>query len=172
MEFGLLQLAQNGPDALKLASLCKTSGRTTGSFYHHFEDQAAFIRAILNHWQKTNTQDVIESVDRLLQNDKKADKLNAVAMTMNQAVEIGIRALAQQNTSVARIVSQVDEQRINYLTQLYVERAGLERETAQSFAELEYAAFVGTQMIWKGASLEHGQKLSSLFDELVRKALQ
>lgn len=170
--FGLEQLAEKGPDALKLVTLCQSAGRTTGSFYHHFEDQNAFTDAMLNHWQKANTDDVIEAVEGVLDSGKRSERLNTIAMTMNQSIEVGVRVFAQQNASAAQLVSEVDQIRIDYLTSIYSDRLGLEKEMSKNLAELEYAAFVGTQIIWKGGSLEHGMKLSSLFDNLVAKYFQ
>lgn len=167
LEFALDQLAKNGPEALKLANLCAAAQRTTGSFYHHFEDHDFFIKNMLSHWRDKNTKDVIEIIDAIPTENLKSERLNAIAMAMNQSVEIGIRALAQQNGTVAKMVSEVDQLRIDYLASMYSKRSGLDPQTSVSLAELEYAAFVGTQMIWKGASLEHGMKLSSMFDNLV-----
>lgn len=172
LEFGLEQLAASGPDALKLAHLCSAAQRTTGSFYHHFEDHEFFVNAMLNHWRQRNTKDVIAAINAIPESELRTDRLNVIAMTMNQSVEIGIRALAQQNSAAAHMVSHVDKLRIDYLANMYFERGGLDQQASLNLAELEYAAFVGTQMIWKGVSLEHGMKLSSLFNKLVDAKLK
>ncbi|MGB0506322.1 MAG: TetR/AcrR family transcriptional regulator, partial [Pikeienuella sp.] len=65
LDFGLAQLAKEGPDALSIHPLCKAAGRTIGSFYHHFKDHAGFVDALLARWRKLNTEDVITAIDAL-----------------------------------------------------------------------------------------------------------
>ena len=167
LDFALMRLAEDGPDALKLTTICEAAGRTIGSFYHHFDDQAQFFEALLRHWRKTNTEEVIAAIEALPDADRQAERLNTVAMTMNQAVEVGMRQFAFQNKRAAEEVAAIDEIRISYLAASYVRRLALEEPEARLLAELEYAAFVGTQLVWRRGSLEHGQQLSDLFQRLV-----
>jgi len=167
LDFALARLAENGPETLKVTTICEAAGRTIGSFYHHFDDQAQFFDALLGHWRKTNTEEVIAAVEAIPDADRQAERLNTVAMTMNQAVEVGMRQFAFQNKQAARAVAEIDEIRISYLAQSYVRRLALAEADARLLAELEYAAFVGTQIVWRGGSLGHGQQLSGLFQRLV-----
>jgi len=50
---------------------------------------------------------------------------------------------------------------------LYQAQLDLSATEAEQLAQLEYAAFVGTQTIWPNGSLEQGQSLSALFQKLV-----
>ncbi len=172
LEFGLVRLGEEGPDALRLTELCAAAGRTIGSFYHHFKDQSGFFEALMAHWRQRNSQDVIAEIDAIPDAQKQAEKLDVIAASMNQAAEIGVRQLANQNAMAAEVLAQVDQMRIGYLAALYARRLSLEPEAARSLAELEYAAFVGTQVIWKGGSLEHGKGLSDLFQRMVASHYQ
>lgn len=167
LDFGLTQLGEAGPDALRLTELCAAAGRTIGSFYHHFQDQAVFFEALMAHWRQKNALDVIAEIEAIPDAQKQAEKLDVIAASMNQAAEIGVRHFANQNAMAAGVVAEVDQMRIGYLAELNARRLALEAEEALSLAELEYAAFVGTQMIWKGESLAHGKGLSDLFQRLV-----
>lgn len=168
LAFGLRRLAAHGPDALKLTALCTAADKTIGSFYHHFKDQSAYFEALLEYWKKKNTRDVIEQLSALPQSAGKAKHLEIIAMAMDQAEDIGIRILAQQNAMALDTVAEVDRMRIDFMTDLYRDQLGLSDQDAALLAQLEYAAFVGTQTIWRGSSLEHSQSLSALFQNLVR----
>lgn len=169
LDFGLKQLATVGPDALKLAALCDAAGKTIGSFYHHFKDQPAYFEALLLHWKEKNTNDVIKRLAAVSGSADKAKQLEIIAMAMDQTEDVGVRALAQQNAMAAAVVAEVDQIRIAFMQGLYQDQFQLVDEDAKRLAELEYAAFVGTQTIWPRGSLEHGQSLSALFQRLVRQ---
>lgn len=172
LELGLNRLAQDGADALRLKDLCIAADRTIGSFYHHFEDQDAFFDAMMKHWRKTNTQNVIQQIEAIPDDKIKAERLGVIAHTMNQATEIGIRNFARQNTVAAEMVVEVDEERIQYLNKLYQKRFSIPSALARDLAELEYAAFVGTQSVWGSGGFERGQVLSALFDRMVDEFLK
>lgn len=100
--------------------------------------------------------------------DCKTHRVTQTTKAQDQAVDIGIRNFAHHNTRAAKIVSDVDMERITFLAQLYEKRFQMPSEQARRLAELEYAAFVGTQVIWKNGDLAHGQSLSDLFEQMVR----
>lgn len=167
LNFGLMRLAEGGVDALRLTELCAAAQKTIGSFYHHFKDQSAFFEAMMAHWQKIHAVDIIQQIDTLPDADIQGQKLDVVARSMNQSVEVGVRVFASQNQIAAKVVANVDQMRIDYISGIYKRRLHLNDTDAQSLAELEYAAFVGTQMIWKGGTLEHGKSLSKLFQSMI-----
>jgi AcrR family transcriptional regulator len=168
LAFGLSQLASDGPDALKLSALCAAANKTIGSFYHHFKDQLAYFEALLEFWKKKNTCDIIEQLSALPDCIGKAKHLEIIAMVMDQTEDVGIRILAQKNAIASGVVTAVDQMRIEFMKSLYQDQLDLSEQDAQLLAQLEYAAFVGTQTIWPDRPLEHGQSLSALFQKLVR----
>ncbi len=50
-EAGLELLAERGHGGLTIAALCERLGVTKGSFYHHFDDMAGYVRLLLGHWE-------------------------------------------------------------------------------------------------------------------------
>ena len=50
-----------GIKAVRVDPLSKTLGVTRGSFYWHFEDRDALLRAILKRWCNEQTEQVIEA---------------------------------------------------------------------------------------------------------------
>lgn len=167
LDFGLERLAAQGPEALKLTDLCAAAKKTIGSFYHHFADQAAFFEAMLDHWKQRNTLDVIDVVQSASGGKSKALHLESIAMSIDPAQETGVRSFSHQNQMAAKVVAEVDATRIDYLASLYAERLALAPDDALALAKLEYAAFVGAQVIWRHDLAEHGPPLSALFRRMI-----
>lgn len=166
LKAGLDQLAQHGPDGVKLANLCKALGRTSGAFYFHFNDHADFVAELLASWEKTHTDDIINA------SESYPEQLNILVMDLDHEIEIAMRLFGYQNRTVASKLEEVDEKRIAFLTNLHSQSNELTAETAQNLAELEYAAFVGTQLVWKNNRRTQSAKLGATFDQLVKIYLQ
>ncbi|WP_421849516.1 TetR/AcrR family transcriptional regulator [Oricola sp.] len=169
LEFGLQQLASQGPEALKLATLCEAAGKTIGSFYHHFSDQSAFFEAMLAHWKKRNTLEIIDRTDEIADPDARARQLSAIVGAMDHQVEVGMRSFSHQNRLAAEVTAEVDRMRIGYLQAICQEGLNLPEDEARALAELEYAAFVGAQIIWPAGGSETRKKLSDLFEAMVSR---
>lgn len=162
LDFGLAQLAKEGPEALRVLELCSLAGKTVGSFYHHFKDQAAFFDAMVDHWMRINTIDMIQLLESVSDKKEKMNRLETIATSLDQAVEIGMRNFAQKNQTAAIAVKQVDHLRISYAQTLLEKHFGLASDEALNIARLEYATLVGIQMVWPNEVAARAQCLSSL----------
>lgn len=167
LAFGLAQLAADGPQALRVQELCKAANKTIGSFYHHFDDQAAFVDALMEHWRETHTLPILDALEAIDDNDARARELTDLASTLDVQTEIGIRLLASQNKRANAILEDVDHQRMSYVAKMYAARFEVSAEEASDLARLEYAAFVGSQMIFKAKFGNHAPTLSLLLQRLV-----
>jgi len=163
---GLTQLSELGPGGLKLANLCKAQGRTTGAFYFHFKDHAAFVAALTAYWEKTFTDDIIKA------SAAQAKQLNILVMNLDHRIEIAMRLFGYQNQNVATKLREIDEKRIAFLAGLHAQSNPPNAVTARDLAELEYAAFVGSQMIWQDRLPAKGERLGIAFDKLVATYLK
>ncbi len=63
IEEGLRALAAGGPDAVRIESLAEALGVTKGGFYGYFSDRNALLEQMLDTWERTVIDDVIESVE-------------------------------------------------------------------------------------------------------------
>ena len=50
LALGRAALEEEGSSGLTVKALTRRAGRTRGSFYHHFESQGAFLRALAEDW--------------------------------------------------------------------------------------------------------------------------
>ncbi|WP_299682248.1 TetR/AcrR family transcriptional regulator [uncultured Roseobacter sp.] len=162
LALGLQELASKGPEALRVKELCAEADKTIGSFYHHFEDQAAFIDALMEHWHETFTQPVIDALDEIDDAGQRAQELSDLATKLDPSIEVGVRLLASQNARVQQAVERVDNQRIEYVTQMYAKRFDMSADEASLLAQLEYAAFVGAQHVFRDSYTIVGPNLAAL----------
>lgn len=165
LDLGLKVLAERGPEALTLDRLCAEAGRTRGSFYHHFEDHGAFIEALCGFWRDRFTHALIDRTQAGSPGQRLLD-LNALAAGLDPAVELGMRRLACSNRSVGAAVAEVDAERVAYLERLHRD-SGRNPDAAAKAARLEYAAFVGGQMLWPALSSAEAEDLGGLLGRMI-----
>lgn len=144
LEQGLQLLSTEGPQHLKIDTLCKALGVTKGSFYHHFKSQAAYVSALLEHWKNTYTQQLIREVALIDDPVARSKRLSELAYRKDMRPEVAMRAWANSDAEVAATVRDVDADRIEYLVELSV-LMGARHEQAVLLAKMAYAQLVGMQ---------------------------
>jgi AcrR family transcriptional regulator len=120
----MLALADGGgPDAVRIESLARALGVTKGGFYWHFDDRPTLLEAMLDSWEQTAVDRVIEQVDST--GGDPRDKLRrlfdlaAEAGRPFQRTELAVRDWARRDPAVARRVRRVDDRRVDYLRGLF-----------------------------------------------------
>lgn len=133
---------------MTIEALCGAADRTRGSFYHHFVDHGAFIAALMDAWRLLYTDEIIERAQRSGDPEATSARLNSLASALDHRTEARIRQLALANDRARMVLGEVDRKRIDFLASLYGARASIDEKTAFKLAQIEYAAFVGAQMLW------------------------
>jgi AcrR family transcriptional regulator len=122
---GMRILARSGVDAVLIPPLAKELGVTKGSFYWHFASRDELLLALIDEWKQHATLRVIEIVEHAGTSPEEKIRLIAFIGTNSPidefggAIELAVRNWARSNPDVRRIVAGIDQERINYLTQLY-----------------------------------------------------
>jgi AcrR family transcriptional regulator len=140
LHHGLETLAANGANALKADPMAKALKVSRGSFYWHFRDIGDFHAGVIGLWQHRATTRVIEVTQ-----DHDGDRLSQlIKRTFNadNRLERAIRAWAAQNSEVAKVVATVDDQRVQYLTEL-LQAIGVSQAKARLRAKFLYWAYLG-----------------------------
>lgn len=135
-----------GVAAVRVDPLAKALGITRGSFYWHFKDRGALLRAVIERWQTVSTEQEIEAIEAA--GGSPAERLLRLlrsCATDDGKFEIGIRAWASEDRAVGAIVAKTDARRIAYLTELATE-AGVPTEIAEARARVAYLAWLGSYM--------------------------
>jgi AcrR family transcriptional regulator len=128
LEQGLHLLSAEGPQQLKIDTLCHVLGVTKGSFYHHFKHHAVYVSALLEHWRATYTQQLIQAVADIDDPQVRSQRLSELVYLKDMRPE----------------VREVDAQRIAYLVEL-AQRMGASDAQAVLLAKMAYAQLVGMQ---------------------------
>lgn len=165
LALGLKALGEGGPEALTIEALCARAGRTRGSFYHHFETIDAYLAALAGHWSEQYTEEVIRRAETRSNASRKLDHLNTLAVDLDARVEQGMRRLAASDEHVRAMCRTVDARRISYLAGLYEQTGRYTAEEAEALARIEYAAFIGFQVI---APDTPRAELRATYDALLR----
>jgi len=165
-------LSREGHLGLTIEQLTTRTGKTRGSFYHHFGSMDGFVSQLLADWREGNT----ERLARLAELDPEPSVRRALihgeAMRLDARVEIAIRNWAGTDHRVRDASSEVDRRRLEVLIRDLVDLAeksgsNLPPRDAEMLARLEYATFLGAQLLAPDGKLDALTDIGRLYDEML-----
>jgi len=162
IDFALKTLAREGFDALKADVLARKLGVSRGSFYWHFTDLGTFHARVIEHWKLMATEAIITDIERHASRERRLSALLHHAFGHGAALEIRVRAWAENNAEAARALGEIDRRRRGYIEQLLLE-AGIPRLLAATRAQLLYWTYLGAA--WSRGRLA-GEQLKQMVTEL------
>lgn len=139
---GLDVLADLGYGGLKLAEVCNRLAVTTGSFYHFFDNWAAFTQELIAHWRQVNSTRLLESIRSEPDPRRRIDTIIDIGLNLPHGAEAAIRSWAGADAGVHATLVEVDKERhdivrVSALALLHDERQ------AQLFADWAVYLLVG-----------------------------
>ena len=150
LALGARLLADEGPGALVIERLTAASGRTRGSFYHHFDGREAFLAALMARWRG----EAIDALAARIQASPGKDALKALLREVpsgwDTKFELGVRQLAVTEPVVREALAAIDEARIQGLAAA-IAILRPETDDPYSMAFIQYAATVGGQWLLPSA---------------------
>lgn len=161
-DFALKTLAREGFDALKADVLARKLGVSRGSFYWHFADLNDFHARVIEHWRQTSTEAVIADLERYESREERLEVLLRRALGHRNALEMRMRAWADNNAEAARAVRDMDRRRREYMERLLVD-AGIAPTLATTRVQLLYWAYLGAAL---SQSRLAGEQLDRIVAEL------
>jgi Bacterial regulatory proteins, tetR family. len=148
IEAAMRALAAGGVEAVKVERLAPALEVSKGSFYWHFKDRGDLLRALLAHWESTETTRLIEEVAHLETPRARLEALARAALRRTDGdlniadAEDAIRAWAAADPAARAEVRRVDERRVAYLEKELV-AIGAGRDAALALARAVYLALIG-----------------------------
>jgi len=141
IDAGLAQLTVQGPLALRAEPLSRHLKTSKGSFYWHFKDVPAFQAALLAEWKDRALSQLAH--DATL-GGSDTDKMIRFGQTVqNDATGPALRAWAQADATVSKVVAKVDAARLKQLNGL-MKDIGVRNE---DFTQAAYGALVGLKQM-------------------------
>ncbi|CAN0605976.1 unnamed protein product, partial [Ectocarpus sp. 12 AP-2014] len=134
---------EGGVSAVQVDPLAKRLGITRGSFYWHFKNRTALLRALLDRWVERETERVIKENEQ--GGGTAADRLRRLlraCASEDGRLEMGVREWAVGDANARETVRRVDDARIAYMTDLARE-AGAPKSVAEARARIAYVAWLG-----------------------------
>ncbi|HEX4116769.1 MAG TPA: TetR/AcrR family transcriptional regulator [Solirubrobacteraceae bacterium] len=167
---GLRALGGGGPEAVRIESLSRALGVSKGGFYWHFEDRQSLLEEMLDAWERTMVDEVIEAVEAGDEDARsRLRRLFALAAASGGEllkIELAIRNWARRDKSVAERLRQVDNRRMNYMRSLF----GViceDDDDIEARCLLAFSLFVGSHFV----SVDHGERSRAEVLELALERL-
>jgi AcrR family transcriptional regulator len=152
---GLRALASGGPEAVRVEVLSASLGVTKGGFYGQFASRDAFLEALLDTWERESTHDVRQQVEAE-GGDPRRKLRRAGVMTFSSdrllPVDLAVREWARRDPGVAARLKRVDEQRMQYLRELFTSIVGSNPKDVEARSVLAFCLAIGRHFL----VAEHG----------------
>lgn len=146
LEEGLSILSADGPGALSIENLTRRTKKTKGSFYHHFSSREQYVEKLLEYYEEVAMQNVILTTRKEATPRKRLKMLTELTFRISSEMELSIRAWALYEPLVRDFQDRIDQRRLEYLKELYLESCG-DPDTARIMAYRNYALYIGLQQV-------------------------
>ncbi len=137
-------IADGGIEAVAVEPLARKLGVTKGSFYWHFQNRKALLKAALEAWEQQETTDVVRQVEGI---DDPRHRLQQVFRVANSGFRngrlTGVFAASSSDPLIGPVVERVAKNRLDFLIDCYA-ALGFTPEDARRWAMFAYATFMGT----------------------------
>jgi AcrR family transcriptional regulator len=125
LELAMDTLSGKGHSKFSLDALIKAMPVSKGSFYWHFRNRAEFLMALVEFWDRHETQNVVAALANLPEDVSAEDKLwelmCVVYETQSIRHELLIRALTMEFPEVKKAVETVDRTRAQTVKGLFAQ---------------------------------------------------
>lgn len=149
IDAALQALAAGGPDAVRVEALAAGLSVSKGGFYWHFKDRAALLEEMLDSWERTGTEEVIERVEADSGSARERLRLLfelAPDHTAGFGIELAVRDWARRDREVATRLQRIDARRMRFVEGLFGQFCASERD-AEARSMLAYSLLVGSYFI-------------------------
>ena len=137
-------IADDGVEAVAVEPLARRLGVTKGSFYWHFANRNALLKAALELWEERETTAIVRQVVHIDDPRKRIQQVFRLANSSAKNGRLsGVFAAASGDPVIGPVVERVAQKRLGFLNDCYA-ALGLPPEEARRYAMFAYASFMGT----------------------------
>jgi AcrR family transcriptional regulator len=166
-------IARGGVAAVAVEPLAAQLHVTKGSFYWHFADRDALVKAALARWEREETREVIAALSRIADPGERMSRVLRSGFVGRLGGSVDAALLADAGDPlVAPVLRRVTAARLRYTTAAF-RALGFRGRTADQRALLAYAAYVGHFALQRAApnALPRGTGAASYVDHVVATLL-
>ncbi|MBR9814424.1 TetR/AcrR family transcriptional regulator [bacterium] len=166
----LAAMADGGLEAVAVEPLARRLGVTKGSFYWHFANRDAVVRAAIELWAQRETDDIIEIARKVTAPRRRIQTIFKLANGSEREGRLYLAiAAASRDPMIGHVIEKVSRRRLEYLKACYTE-LGLADRDARKWATFAYSTFLGTLQLRR----DDAAALSSdgFFTEYVRHLIE
>jgi AcrR family transcriptional regulator len=157
IEEGLRALGGGGPEAVRIEPLARALGVSKGGFYWHFSDRQSLLDEMLDAWERTMVDEVIETVEAEEPDARsRLRRLFALAVASGGEllkIELAIRDWARREEAVAERLRRVDNRRMNYMRSLFGAICE-DDDDVEARCLLTFSLFIGGPFV----RVDHGER--------------
>jgi len=144
LQAALETMRQAGVDGVKVAPLASRLGVTTGSFYWHFNNRRELLDLLLEYWERTTTNVVIEEAKRFegTPEDRILLLMQRVMKDDLAGYDLPVWLWAQSDSDANAVFQRVLEKRFAFTTWMFRD-AGFSRREAENRARMTVVYMMG-----------------------------
>jgi len=170
-------LVEEGHRGLTIERLTTVTGKTRGSFYHHFGSADGFTARLLDDWREQHTERIARIAATDLEPSNRRALVHREAVRLDARIDIAIRRWAGADDKVLAACQGVDRRRMDVLVRDIVALAEAKGRVlppveVEMLARLEYAAFIGGQMLAPDGKLDALPDIGALYDRMLNAFLE
>jgi AcrR family transcriptional regulator len=166
-------IARGGVASLAVEPLAAALHVTKGSFYWHFADRDALVKAALARWEHEETTEVVAVLSRIADPAERMSRVlrSGFVGRLGGSVDAALLADAD-HPLVAPVLRRVTAARLRYTTTAF-RALGFRGQAADRRALLAYAAYVGHFALQRAApnALPRGTAAASYVEHVVAALL-
>ena len=138
IQAGLVAVADNGPDGLRIDRLCRHLGVSKGSFHHHFAGAGDFKQTLLAAYEALVVEALNQAIEQTAADNPKAALAGLTAAITSRDsfyrpdLEVAMRAWAFSDPEVRAVQERVDTRRLESLQGHLVQNSRRSRGSAHS----------------------------------------
>lgn len=172
----LRAMAEGGVGAVRVDALARGLGVTRGSFYWHFADRNALLKAALEQWERRFTAHVITKLEDV---DDPAERFERLVLSaFSDELEPGLQPAIMADAGhpvVSPVLRRVTDQRLAFIASIFTDLGRTPAE-ARRRAVLAYATYLGWLDLRRGPSdvapeVREGRKRTAAIKDLTRMLL-
>jgi AcrR family transcriptional regulator len=152
IQAGLVAVADNGPDGLRIDRLCRRLGVSKGSFHHHFAGAGDFKQALLAAYEALVVDALNQAIDQTAADNPKAALAGLTAAVTSRGsfyrpdLEVAMRAWAFSDPDARAVQERVDSRRLESLQGIW-SRILDDPAAVHTAALLPYLVGIGASLV-------------------------